>query len=76
MEHTALKGGSGCTAAGRGCAHTPGLVAWDGEAGPHIGVQLQLLAQREVQRPVALADGRCHGPLQAHPVLLRAHCNC
>lgn len=46
------------------------LVAGDGEAGPHVGVQLQLLAQRQVEAAKALADGRRHRRLQPDLVLL------
>lgn len=52
------------------CAALPSL-ARSPEAGAHIGVQLQLLAQGEVEGAEALANGGGHGPLQANAVLLR-----
>ena len=57
----------------RGAVHEdiPCLVPRDGEAGPHIGIQLQLLPQSQVERPVPLANGGGHGPFQAYPVLLQ-----
>lgn len=56
---------------GAGHEDAPCLVPRDGEAGPHIGIQLQLLPQSQVERPVPLADGGGHGPFQAYPVLLQ-----
>lgn len=41
------------------------------EAGAHVGVQLQLLAEREVEGAEALADGRGHGALEADAVALQ-----
>lgn len=41
------------------------------EAGAHVGVQLQLLAEREVEGAEALADGGGHGALQADAVALQ-----
>ncbi len=65
-----MHGWSTAACTGDDSRSAPGLVAGDGEAGAHVGVQLQLLAQRQVQAAVALADGRRHGPLQAHLVFL------
>lgn len=47
----------------------PRLVPGDREARPHVGVQLQLLAERQVERPVSLPDRRGHRTFQADPVL-------
>ncbi|KAF6251270.1 hypothetical protein COO60DRAFT_1561813, partial [Scenedesmus sp. NREL 46B-D3] len=46
-----------------------GLVARQAEAGPHIGIQLQLLAQGQVKGPETLANRSSHGALQTDPVL-------
>ena len=54
-----------------GAEDVPCLVPRDGEAGPHIGIQLQLLSQSQIERPVPLANGGSHGPFQAYPVLLQ-----
>ena len=47
----------------------PSLVPGDGETRPHVGVQLQLLAQRQVERAVSFTDGGGHRPFKADPVL-------
>lgn len=47
------------------------LVALETAAGTHVGVQIELLAQGQIQRPMALADGRHQRTLQAD--LVRVH---
>lgn len=41
------------------------LVALEAAAGTYVGVKVEFLAQRQVQRAVTLADGRHEGTLQA-----------
>ena len=48
----------------------PGLVSWNAEAWPHIGIQLEFLTECQVERPMTLADRSGHGSLQPNPVFL------
>lgn len=47
-----------------------GLVAWDAETWTHICVQLQLLTECQVERPVTFSNGSSHRTLQPDPVFL------
>lgn len=47
------------------------LVARYAEAGTNIGIQHELLAERQVQRAVALSNWRCHWTLEPNPVFLQ-----
>lgn len=47
------------------------LVALEAAAGSNVGIQVELLAQGQVQRAMALAHGRHQGSLQAD--LVRVH---
>lgn len=49
-----------------------GLVAGDGSAGADVGEEVEGTAESEVERDVALADGRCEGALEGDQVLLDA----
>eukprot|EP00955_Chlamydomonas_euryale_P100284 365273-Chlamydomonas_euryale.AAC.6 len=46
------------------------LVARDRHARPHVGVQIQLLAQGQIERPETLSNRGRHRALQADAVLL------
>lgn len=48
------------------------LVPGDTEARPDVGVQLELLPQRQVERPMPFPDRRRHGPLESDAVLEHA----
>lgn len=48
------------------------LVTGKAEAGAHVGIQLQLLPEGEVEGPEPLADGGCHRTLQADAMLLHS----
>lgn len=49
----------------------PSLESRDAQARPDVSIQLQLLSQRQVQRPVALANGCSHGAFQSDAIRLR-----